>query len=470
MNYEDSFKKHCQDYEIGFEIVEKIYEAGGRAYFVGGCVRDTLLGINSHEIDIESYGLPITDLQKALKPKFEAHCVGKSFGVLKLKGVPIDISIPRMEKKTGPLHKDFGIKIDPNLSILSACERRDFTINSILWDPLVRKLIDPLNGIEDLKNRILRHTTEKFSEDPLRVLRAMQLIARFDLRVDPETLELCKEQSIEKISPERIFEEWKKLICQGIVISKGLEFLKVCNWIQYFPELKNLHNCPQNPKWHPEGDVWQHTKHCMDAFARQRGSMDKQEALVIGFSVLCHDFGKPKKTIIQIDGKITSKGHEKASVPLTKSFLGRMTEEKKLIESILPLVEYHMIPPQFYRDQSSDVAIRRLSLKVSRIDRLIKVAQCDQLGRPPTKPDVESFSIWLSSKAKKLKIQQQGLDPILMGRHLIEMGLKPDKRFKKLLESSYEAQIEGSISTLEQAKDFIKNLDVYTQLKQSQSF
>ena len=128
MNYEDSFKKHCQDYEIGLEIVEKIYEAGGRAYFVGGCVRDTLLGINSYEIDIESYGLPITDLQKALKPKFEAHCVGKSFGVLKLKGVPIDISIPRMEKKTGPLHKDFGIKIDPNLSILSACERRDFTI------------------------------------------------------------------------------------------------------------------------------------------------------------------------------------------------------------------------------------------------------------------------------------------------------------------------------------------------------
>ena len=274
----------------GQKIAQKIQKIGGRAVFVGGCVRDALLGLDPKEIDIEVFGIERGMLEKFLHEHFQVYKVGKAFGVYKLKGVEIDVSLPRRESKVGTGHKGFHVEGDPFLSFEEAALRRDFTINAVSWDPLNGEVIDPCNGRKDLTNKKLRHVSDKFHEDPLRVLRAMQLLARFELEIDQETVKTCREINPEGLSKERIFEEWKKMVTKGAKPSMGLQLLRNCGWIKYYPELEALIGCHQEPNWHPEGDVWVHILHCMDAFARHSIG-DDWEDLVVGFGVLCHDLG-----------------------------------------------------------------------------------------------------------------------------------------------------------------------------------
>ena len=173
---------------------------------------------------------------------------------------------------------------------------------------------------------------------------------------------------------------------KGRNISAGLNFLKDTGWVKYFPELSALIDCKQDPKWHPEGDVWVHTLHCMDAYARERIGEDWED-LVVGFGVLCHDLGKALTTKIGEDGRIRSPLHEPKGEAPTRSFLSRMTNQIDLHEQVVPLVRRHLTPRTFYKDKASDGAIRRLAKKVKRIDRLIRVASADIKGRPPRKDD-----------------------------------------------------------------------------------
>ena len=223
-----------------------------------------------------------------------------------------------------------------------------------------------------------------FIEDSLRVLRGMQFIARFNLIRNIETIELCRSMDMGDLPPERIFEEWKKLILKGNNIGKGLNFLKSTHWLRFFTELMALDGCEQEPEWHPEGDVWVHTLHCMDAFASERIG-DEWEDLVVGFAVLCHDLGKPLTTKIGEDGRIRSPMHEPKGEEPTRSFLSRLTNQVDLHEQVVPLVRRHLTPRTFYKDQAGDGAIRRLASKVKRIDRLVRVAAADIAGRPPEK-------------------------------------------------------------------------------------
>lgn len=438
-------------------IANEVKKEQGRALLVGGCVRDSLLRLKPKDIDIEVFGIPAEKLESLLKKHFQIIKIGKAFGVLKLKGLDVDISIPRKESKLGTGHKGFQIEGDPYLSFEEAASRRDFTINAISWDPLTKELIDPFNGALDLKRGILRHVSNKFSEDPLRVLRAMQMAARFDLRVDPETIELCRNIEPENLPKERIFEEWKKLIIKGKKPSVGLKFLKDCGWIQYYPELEALINCQQDPQWHPEGDVWIHTLHCMDEFATER-IQDDWEDLVVGFGTLCHDFGKAVTTFKDENGRIRSPGHDIAGVTITQRFLERMTEEKALIESVLILVETHMRPVELFKTQASSGAIRRLANKVGRIDRLIRVVSADMGGSPPK--DKNEFLVglrWFEEQGELLKIIDQAPKPIILGRHLIEKGLSPGKQFKKILDDCFEAQLDGEFNTLEEGLKYLAN-------------
>ncbi|MDY6069364.1 MAG: polynucleotide adenylyltransferase, partial [Opitutales bacterium] len=240
---------------------------GGRAYYVGGCVRDSILGVHSKDTDVEIFGLSPEQIEKVLSKKFHFEAVGKSFGVWILKGLDIDVSMPRKERKNGLGHKSFEIIGDPNLSPKEACSRRDFTINAMLRDILSGEIIDPFDGQKDIEKKIIRHTSDKFAEDPLRVLRAMQFAARFNFDVAPKTVGLCSNIPMENLPKERVFQEFKKLILKGKKISKGLAFLRDCNWVKYFPELSAMVGCPQDPIWHPEGDVYTHTMLCMDSFA-----------------------------------------------------------------------------------------------------------------------------------------------------------------------------------------------------------
>lgn len=441
--------KHCQ------RVFELVADASGQAFLVGGCVRDALLGIPSKDIDIEVFGLNEKALKILLHKNYTLIEVGKSFGVFKILGGHIDISLPRLESKTGPGHRGFTVYGDPYLTPEKAALRRDFTINSILWDFISGELIDPYQGREDLHKSILRHTGPQFSEDPLRVLRAMQFSARFNLEVAPETIELCKNISPKTLSKERVFEEWKKLITKGETPSLGLQFLRNCGWVQHYPELFAMIGCKQDTTWHPEGDVWMHTLHCMDAFARERLN-DSEEDLIVGYAVLCHDMGKAATSVLE-DGRIRSPGHESLGKSLTRNYLMRMTNQEDLIEAIVPLIGNHLRPVEFFKSNAGDSAIRRLAHKVKRIDRLVRVASADEQGRPPRPHNLAAIN-WLLSRANNLKVKDSAPEPLILGRHLIDIGLKPGKYFGEFLSQCYDAQLEGLFFDLKGGRKYAANL------------
>lgn len=448
------------------QVAQCLRAAGGRALLVGGCVRDGLLGIPAKDVDMEVYGLDADAVENALKPHFRLDTVGRAFGVFILKGLDIDIALPRRESRTGPKHTDFKVEGDPSMSPEEAAARRDFTLNAISGDPLTGDLLDPFNGVSDLRARRLRHVSAAFSEDPLRVLRGMQFIARFDLKADPETVALCRGLSPQHLPMERLWEEWKKLLLKGQQISGGLRFLKDCGWLTHFPELEALDGCAQDPKWHPEGDVWTHTGHCLDAYAAHRIG-DEWEDLVVGLAVLCHDMGKPETTYTADDGRIRSPRHDILGVPVAKRFLERLTRQKKIFEQVLPLVEQHMRPLALYRDGAGDSAIRRLAARVKRIDRLVRVAHADKNGRPPLRPDGDPEGRWLLEKTEALAIQDNAPKPILLGRHLVELNIKPGPQFGKILDRAYQEQLDGTFCDEASGRHFLRTLVQERQKNQS---
>ncbi|MDR1817720.1 MAG: HD domain-containing protein [Puniceicoccales bacterium] len=427
-------------------VVGDVAAAGGRALLVGGCVRDALLGARPKDVDIEVYGLEPGALKNVLRRRFEVISVGLSYGVFKLRGCEVDVSLPRRESKNGTGHRGFDVWGDPFMPLAEAASRRDFTVNAIYWDPRTGELLDPWNGRADLAAGVLRHTSAAFADDPLRVLRAMQFAARFLLVPAAETVELCRRIEPEGLPAERIFEEWSKLIVKGRKPSLGLAFLRDCGWVKYYPELDALTGVPQDPEWHPEGDVWNHTAHCLDAYAAARVG-DVWEDTVVGFAVLCHDFGKAVTTRREeSDGRIHAYGHEAAGVPLARSFLERMTRHRDLIESVLPLVEFHMRPHELWRTNASDAAIRRLARKVGRIDRLVRVDAADRGGRPPLVSDSPTHGPWLLERAAALALKDAAPRPILKGRHLIALGLAPGRGFSAILKAGFEAQLDGAFA------------------------
>ncbi len=435
-------------------ISVSVQRMGGRVLVVGGCVRDAVLGLSAKDLDLEVYGVEPEALIALLRENFELDLVGKLFGVIKLRGLAVDVSIPRREKKAGQGHRGFLIDADPRMSLPEAARRRDFTINAMALDPLTNEIFDPYGGLHDLQNKVLRHTSEQFLEDPLRVLRGMQFAARFDFSVAEETVALCRAIEPEGLARERIFDEWAKLVVKGARPSRGLTFLRDCGWLQHYPELEALIGCEQDPLWHPEGDVWTHTLHCMDAFAARRiGNV--REDLIVGFAVLCHDFGKPATT--QREGeRVTSKGHEKVGEKLADAFLSRMTSEETFVRDVVSLVGAHLRPVLLYKAQAGDAAIRRLARKVGRIDRLLRVSRADQEGRPPFRLEAFPAEDWLHARARALDVEASAPTPIVQGRHLIELGFVPGPDFGRVLQDCYEAQLDGQVDSLEAGLKFAK--------------
>ncbi len=434
-------------------VCRLVEQSGGQAWLVGGSVRDAALGLPVRDVDLEVFQLEDAKLRQTLEGQYRLDFVGQSYGIYKLAGWAIDVGLPRRESKSGRGHKSFSVVADPNLDLSAAAARRDFTINAVYFDPLTGEVQDPHGGMADLTNGILRHTSAAFGEDPLRVLRGMQLVARFELKVAPETVALCRTMEMEGLAPERIFWEWEKLILRGVKPSLGLKFLKDCGWISHFPELEDLQGVAQDPRWHPEGDVWVHTLHSLDSFAEDRLGQDHED-LVVGLAVLCHDLGKPSTTVV--DGeKIQTIGHEKAGIPLTRDFLGRMTNQAGLVHDVVVLVEEHMRPSIFYRDQSSDAAIRRLAARVRRIDRLVRVARADALGRPPLSADPFPAGLWLLAQAWRLQVCDNPPSALMQGRHLIDLGFTPGVQFGEILNRCYEAQLSGEIKSVQEGRELV---------------
>ena len=432
-------------------VATLVRAAGGRAWMVGGAVRDLLDGAHRvKDVDLEVFGLAPERVQEVVGRRYAFDACGLSFGVLKLKHLDVDISLPRRETKRGTGHRGFLVDSDPFLSLREAASRRDFTLNAIYCDPLTGEIEDPFDGVEALRLRELRHVSPKFAEDPLRVLRGMQFIARFGLAPAPETLALCREMTMEGLPPERLFEEWAKFLTKGVRLGAGLAFLRATGWVRYFPELQRLIGCPQDPSWHPEGDVWNHTCLCLDAFARRRDEAGAQpdEDLIVGLAVLCHDLGKPATTRFERD-HYRSPGHDAAGVEPTLAFLRRLTNEERLLREVPPLVANHMQPFSLWRAQAGDAAIRRLALRVGRIDRLIRVSRADDEGRGPgARQDSKAGEElrWLAETAARLRLEASRPKPLLMGRDLIALGYAPSPQFAVWLKACFEAQLDGAFS------------------------
>jgi len=443
------------------EILQKTPELQ-RAYLVGGCVRDALLGVPVLDYDIEVYGTNYEHLAQTLSSWGRTDLVGRSFGVIKLTlpesrgGDTFDFTIPRADSKTSPGHKGFDIAFNTSITPREAAARRDFTINSILLDPRTGELLDFYGGANDLNNKILRHTSPAFSEDPLRVLRGMQFAGRFNLRAVPETLQLCHgiQNTYSELAVERVREEWFKWAERSTTPSSGLRFLVETGWIKHYPELESLIGTPQNPEWHPEGDVFTHTCHCCDAMATlpQWKTALAETRIVLMLAILTHDFGKPSTTHTESKNgvlRLVSPGHEEAGAPLAENFLQRIDTPKAIRERVIPLVTNHL----FYIQAPTDRAVRRLARRLypETIEHLTWIMEADSMGRPPRPPAPPTGVNLLLEKARQLQLQASAPHPILKGRHLLECGLKPDKEFSTILNAAFEAQIEGEFADLDGA-------------------
>ena len=433
---------------------QTIAKAGGRSVLVGGCVRDRLLGLPPKDFDLEVYGLSPDALQQAVAPLGSIHAVGKAFGVLKVtlsegdETQTYDVALPRTENKQGRGHRGFLVTPDPQLSFADASARRDFTINAMGYDLQRQELLDPHGGQAHLHDRVLHHVSKAFAEDPLRVLRAAQFKARFQLNVAPETLELCRTLTpeLQHLPKERIYWEMEKLFLKSERPAMGLRFLAESGALKLFPELMALQGCPQEPEWHPEGDVWFHTLLVLDEAARvcELEGVFGAERMVILLAALCHDLAKPPTTRLD-DGRIRSRGHESGGEAPTRSLLARMGVAKATVEAVVPLVKEHLKPYQLYaaRAQVSDAALKRLALRVP-IRPLCLLAKADCFGR--TTPEAlrreDPATDWLWREFKRLELDQKSPQPILMGKHLIAEGLQPGPHFKDILNQAFQAQLE----------------------------
>ncbi len=452
-----------EELELALKVCEAVKESGGLALVVGGFARDATLdkfgyNLKPKDIDIEVYGIEHDKLKDILEKLGRIDIVGESFQVFKLNG-SLDISIPRRDSKIGKGHKGFKVEGDPGMFIKEAAKRRDFTINALALDPLTGEIIDFYGGVEDIKNKTLRATDrETFVEDPLRVLRAMQFAARFGFNIDDETKELCRALDLKELSKERIGEEWMKLLMKAPKPSIGLEAaLELGVLDQLHPEIKAMIGVPQNPIYHPEGDVWTHVKMVIDSAAELAGEqgLGDEDKKILMLAAFCHDLGKPISVTTDKTGKITSRGHEDTGIEPAQKVLDMLFIKKDLAERVLKLVKHHMFIHN--NSEPGDSAIRRLASKVypGTIKELANLATADKRGTGQGVRDYDKADDILK-RAEELSVQESKPTPLIMGRDLLEIGFKPGPKIGEVLKEIEELQLEGNITTSEQAKEYAR--------------
>jgi tRNA nucleotidyltransferase (CCA-adding enzyme) len=469
-------------------IAAGVRDAGGRALVVGGWVRDRLLrtqdpgsGIRDpiesrslspepgarspdpNDIDMEVFGIPGEKLPGLLAAFGRVEAVGQSFPVYKVvssDGVAIDVALPRRESKQGRGHKGFEVRGDPLMSLDEAARRRDFTINAISWDPLTGDYVDPVDGRADLDRRLLRAVDEHtFADDSLRALRAVQFAARFDFSLEERTAALCREIRLDDLPAERVWGEIEKLLLArqpaiGFRIARDLAIIE-----QVMPEMLPLIGCEQEPEWHPEGDVWIHTLMVIDRARELNDDLDRPRLLTVMLGAICHDLGKPATTAF-IDGRIRSLDHEQAGVEPTTSLLNRLNVHTidgfDVRGQVVGLVAHHLKPGMLHKAVNvGDGAFRRLAQKVD-LELLARLARADCLGRTGNF-DCSAMD-WFLARARALGVEHRPPSPLLLGRHLLALGLSPGPRVGELLKQVYEKQLDGEITSVEEGIEEAKRI------------
>ena len=447
-------------------IAQAVAADGGRALVVGGWVRDRLRGCPSKDVDIEVFGISQERLPALLAPIGRVEPVGQSFPVYKV--VPaggsageIDVALPRRESKRGRGHKGFEVHGDPSMSVVEAARRRDFTVNAIAWDPLTDAYEDPFEGRTDIARRLLRAVDPNtFPDDSLRALRAVQFAARFEFAIEDRTAALCGALSLDDLPAERVWGEIEKLLLLAQRPSIGLQLALDLGIIrQVLPELLSLVGCEQEPEWHPEGDVWTHTLMVVDKARELNGDLDRPRLMTVMLGALCHDLGKPPTTAV-VDGRIRSLDHEQAGVEPTLAVLDRLNihaiEGFEVRTQVVGIVAHHLKPGAFRKAAYvSDGAFRRLAQKVD-LELLARLARADCLGRTGNF-DCSAMD-WFLDRARALGVEHRPPAPLLLGRHLLALGLTPGPRVGEILKLVYEQQLDGEVTTTESATEAARAL------------
>lgn len=407
------------DVTLARAIAGRVARQGGRAYFVGGFVRDAALGLASKDVDLEVYGLAPDGLLALLGEFGEAYEKGAAFRVFGLRHSDIDVSMPRSESRTGAGHRDFAVSIDPFLPPKIAASRRDFTINAMMMDALTGETLDFFGGKDDLARRVIRHVSDAtFTDDALRVYRAAQFAARLNATVAPETVVLCRRMDVSALSRERVFGEMEKALLRAD--RPGSYF----QWLREFgilPEpLAAMGETPQNPRFHPEGDVLTHTLQVLNRAAALRSRAEFPRSFML--SALCHDIGKPAATTLR-EGRIVSYGHETAGAPLARAFLETLTSDRALTDYVENMVLLHMRPNTLAQDRSRLAASRRLFDESVCPNDLILLSMADA-GH-------DGHEAFLRKRLEDYHAIMRV--PMVMGRDLIAAGIPPGPHMSDLL-------------------------------------
>ena len=426
--------------DMARRIALLVRQQGGCAYYVGGYVRDALLLQENKDIDMEVHGISPQCLAAILDSLGERIAIGESFGIFNLKGYDLDIAMPRKETCRGQGHRDFDVSVDPFIGTEAAARRRDFTFNALMQDILTGEIIDHFGGTEDLRNGILRHVcSQSFGEDPLRVLRGAQFAARFGCQAAEETLTLCRSMSLAHLPRERVEGELKKALLKAVRPSVFFELLRQMEQLDlWFPELKALIGVPQNPRFHAEGDVWNHTMLVLDAAARLREKAENPLGFML--AALTHDFGKAVCTK-EINGVIHAYEHETLGLPLAETFLRRITAESRLITYVLNLVELHMKPNTLAAANASVKSTNKLFDRAVDPLALICIATADHLGRVTEAAPV-CYETFLYERLASFRSCMER--PYVTGKDLIASGISPGDDFRQILDYAHKLRLAGT--------------------------
>lgn len=466
-----------QELMILKDIAVEVHLRGGDMFYVGGYVRDAVIGKENKDIDVEVFALTSDELKEVLSQFGIVDEIGASFGVYMIHGLSIDFSLPRREVQGKVLkdenrlllskepdsrikheleriyqgmsivleedesygHKDFVVIPDGFMSLEEASMRRDFTMNALMKHVMTGEMYDFWNGQEDIQNKTVRHINDKtFVEDPLRVLRACQFASRFEFSIASETMMLCRSIELSTLPKERLYAEVEKALMKSEKPSIAMELWRELGVTEkLFPELHELIDCEQNPAHHAEGSVWNHTKMVIDVASQLKE--DATNAVHFMFGSLCHDMGKPGTTKI-VEGRIISHGHDFLGVKVAEAFMKRLTTDKKLIDYVKGLTKHHMRLNALYPN-GSDKAIRKLSMDTN-IQDLRLFSEADYRGRGVVERDFSPIAEWIESRLKEAGADKRIL-PLVTGKDLIEQGMKPGKDFGSILKQAMDYQLDG---------------------------
>ena len=389
-------------------IARMAEKAGGRVYFVGGFVRDSVMGRESKDVDIEIHGMTADAVRGMLGEIGPWKEMGASFGVFALRGYTLDIALPRRGGGKGE-----DADIDPFMGVEEAARRRDFTMNAMMRDALTGALIDRFGGQADIQNPVIRHVDERtFRRDPLRAIRAAQFAARFEFAIAPETMALCRTLDLDGLARERVMGEMEKALTRSRRPSRCFEALREMGQLEpWLKEVAALIGVKQRADCHPEGDAWTHTMLVVDEAAKQ-----------------------------EKDGVIHAYGHETAGVPLAEDFLRRLTGEKALCRYVLNMVELHMKPNMYAAQNSGQKAWNRLFDRSACPEDLLLLAKADHRGRINAAPYAETER---TIRARLSAYEEMMARPHITGADLLARGIQPGEEMGRLLEEAHRLRLAG---------------------------